>query len=457
MPSIADKGLPAFQRAVLSSAAVRARPGGPDAAAVIHLVAATSKTTGPLRLSLDPLRFFGGRPLKMRFLTPSPYDAATHEKAADTGDYSSLVQSLELPGGRVSMVELPAVKPWGLLVVEPALDETVTPWQPGIRYDERTRFAGTLEVRLDCATPDSDIRYTLDNTKPTPDSQLYTRPLRLRDSTTVQAAAFGPNGTQSIPAVARFDRAQGQPALSPDAAQLKQSLRLWLRADSLAHALPDGAPVRSWPGVVGPEATLPDSKLYSGEMATAPTFARAGLNGRSCVQFDGLANQMVIPGFANANLAGKAFTVFLVTQSDDGDFGVCGNGGNGNGGVPRLYLTRSRFYHDTLSRSIRVGPATPSLPIVSVYRHDGDRTASARANGIPGATDHDQPVVPAFGSGGNLAMPFWSSAVNHQGDIAEVIAYDRALTGTEIQAVEQNLAIRYGIGMRPLWRALGSE
>jgi hypothetical protein len=433
-------------------AVVRALPGKPDAPVVVHLVATEAGESGPVRLTLDPQRFFGGRSLKMRFLTPPPYDAAVHEKAAVTGDASSLVRSLELPGGRVAMVELPAVTSWGMLVVEPGNDNPETPWQPGLWCDEQTRFGGTLEIRLACATPGAHIRYTLDDTEPTTRSQPYTQPLRLPLATTVRALAFGPNGAASRPALARFERGDARPRLSPDAPALRDSLKLWLRAESLAAELPDGTAVRSWPAVAGPEAMLPAGKLYSGETPTPPRFSGTGLNGRSCVRFDGATHQMVIPGFANAHLAGKAFTVFLVTQSMDSDFGICGNAANGNGGIPRLYLTRGQYCYDTLDQAVEVGKLAPGLPAITVYRHDGVKTASARAGGIPGGTHLDRPVVPEFGSGGNLAIPFWSGKANHSGDIAEIIVYDRTLPDPEMEAIEEDLAVRYGIGMRPIWR-----
>lgn len=49
---------------------------------------------------------------------------------------------------------------------------------------------GGLLVKLDCLRPDVEVRYTLDATKPTAQSALYTRPLTLTGAKTINAATF---------------------------------------------------------------------------------------------------------------------------------------------------------------------------------------------------------------------------------------------------------------------------
>ncbi|MHB8903034.1 MAG: hypothetical protein ACYC6Y_30100, partial [Thermoguttaceae bacterium] len=168
------------------------------------------------------------------------------------------------------------------------------------------------------------------------------------------------------------------------------------------------------------------------------------------VRFDGVDDQLGAGGFANDWLGGKAFTAFLVTQSDDSLFGVGGNAENGSGGVPRLYLCRAAYHYDKLSEKVFVG-ATPGAASITVYQHDGRTTASARVDGRPAGRRDDLVVVGKFGSGGSLACPLWSGNANHSGDIAEIIAYDRQLTDAEIEAVEEDLAQRYGISAGWLW------
>lgn len=431
-------------------AVVRARPAEADASVVIHLVAATSEKTGPMRVMFDPRRFFGGRPLKLRFLAPAPYAAVAHERAEASRDFAPLSTTIELPSGRVSVVELPDVDPWGILVIEPASDKAATPWQPAVWCDEESRFGESLEVRLGCATRGAQIRYTLDGSEPAPTAALYERPFRLDSSTTVTAKAFGTDSAASPMVSSRFERAEARPRLTPDAAALKANLRLWLSAGMLAATLSDGAPIAHWPAVAGPGAALPTAKLLSGAAAASPAFVAALINGRPGVRFDGVDDQLTVPGFANACLAGKPFTVFLVTQSPDPNFGICGNAANGSGGIPRLYLTRGTFSYDRNIDSVPVG-ASPGTAAVTVYQHDGVKTASARCGGRVMGVRDDMPVVEHFG-GGNLAASFWTGHINHAGNLGEIIAYDRQLTAAEVEAVEEDLANRYGISDHPRWR-----
>lgn len=431
-------------------AVVRARPAETEAPVVVHLVAASPEPTGPVRLAFDPHRFFGDRPLKVRFLAPPPYAAAEHEQAETTGDYRALAPVTELVDGRVGMVELPAVSPWGMVVFEPGAEPAEPLWPPVIWGDERSRYTDTLVIRLETATPGAVVRYTLDGTEPGPTAVAYEGPLSLTETTTVRARAFDENGAASRVLSVRFERVAPRPRRAPDDAELVENLRLWLRADDLSATHADGEPVTSWPAVVGSSAVVPRASLPVGGPAEAPKFRREALAGRAAIWFDGIRSQLTVPGFANAHLAGRPFTVFLVSQSEDQEFGICGNGESGGGGVPRLYLTRGSFSYETLSRPSSVGPA-PGTPAVSVYRHDGARTAWLRCGGRNGEPEGERPVVAAFG-GGHLSMPFWSGNRGHAGAIAEIVVYDRCLTDPEVEAVEEDIAARQGLEHRLKWR-----
>ncbi|MFO7899716.1 MAG: hypothetical protein R6V58_11735 [Planctomycetota bacterium] len=100
----------------------RAKPGQNDAPVVLHLVewgGRPKRATVVLRLEA----FFGDRNLRAELLTPRPYDEAVHEKAEAHNDYSALVTPTELDVARkggAARVAVPALHPWGILVVSPA-------------------------------------------------------------------------------------------------------------------------------------------------------------------------------------------------------------------------------------------------------------------------------------------------------------------------------------------------
>ena len=430
-------------------AIVRAIPGDSDAPLVIHLVD-WSEEPQPFSLQLDPACCFGGRPLKIRLLQPTAFDGAAHAQAETSGDFSSLTLNTSLGEGFVSTVKVPALGPWGIVVIEPAASTSTGVWQPRIWADPDSYYANRLTVKMDCASTDAEIRYTTDGKAPTKKSKLYAAPIVLNASAAIQATAFAKS--QSSPtATAAFtkDEKAAKPLL-PSAKQLSRDLKLWLKADTLGKKLADGDAVSVWPAAVGPDAVVPTQKLYNGSAPAPATFVAQGINGQPAVQFDGVDDLLSISGFANKYLADKPLTIFLVTQSADGGFGICGNGLNGNGGNPRLYLTRSGFHYDVLNKPATLATAN-DRPSISTYTHDGRETISVYADGLLKDQQAGLPPVEQFG-GGHLALPFWGANKGHAGTIAEIVVFSRQLSDDELQGVTAFLAEKYGIRHQQRWR-----
>ena len=101
------------------SAFVRAKPGDAKAPVAIHLVEKENGTPATLRLSTA--RFFGKQKFKVTLREPLPYDAALHAQAENDKHYRSLLRETILPTtteGASTLVTVPALSPWGILVVE---------------------------------------------------------------------------------------------------------------------------------------------------------------------------------------------------------------------------------------------------------------------------------------------------------------------------------------------------
>jgi len=101
------------------SAWVRAQPGEKDAPVVIHLVDWNEPSA--FRISLRNAAFFPDRRFTIKLRTPAPYDTAAHAAAEDAQAYDSLVVSKPLDvesDGEWSHVSVPALTPWGMLVVQ---------------------------------------------------------------------------------------------------------------------------------------------------------------------------------------------------------------------------------------------------------------------------------------------------------------------------------------------------
>ena len=187
-------------------AVVRVQPGETDRA-VIHLVD-WSREPKPFRLTIDPTRFYGAtRKVRWRLLVPAVYDQAAHKRAETSGDYSQLVAEAASGEGMVNELSLPALHPWGVLVLEPTENVEAHLWKPAILG--KSRFIEETSVTIRCATEGATIRYTTDGTDPDANSQPYTNPVTLHESLVVKARAFGPNETSAV-SEARFVREESR-------------------------------------------------------------------------------------------------------------------------------------------------------------------------------------------------------------------------------------------------------
>ncbi|MBN2307829.1 MAG: hypothetical protein JXR94_02595 [Candidatus Hydrogenedentes bacterium] len=99
-------------------AVVRAVPRQVERPAVIHLVN-WADAPAPGTIVLDRERFFSGVS-RVTLITPKPYNAEAHAAAFDTGDYAPLVERTSLEVDDAGGVAVPALSPWGLLVVAPS-------------------------------------------------------------------------------------------------------------------------------------------------------------------------------------------------------------------------------------------------------------------------------------------------------------------------------------------------
>ena len=430
------------------SAVIRAIPGQDDAPVVVHLVD-WSDAPRPMQLMLDPSAFFGDKAFKLKLVVPAPYDKAAHEKAEQSREYHALSKTIALGGGYVASVSIPALSPWGLLIIEPDKTAHDGVWQPAVWADDMSCYRESIKVHIESASRGARIHYTIDGKTPTAASPQYSKPIELTESATVKSIAILPDGRTSVAASASFRKLANAPkSTPPDDSLLRTDLKLWLKADEMA--LQDAAPVKTWIASVGSNAVSEPHKTFDGILTQPPTFSADAINGHPAIRFNGVDDSLAVKGFANQYLVGKAFTVFMVTQSQTDAFGICGNGITGTGGNPRLYLQRSAFRYDVLNKSVNLHPSDAE-PTISVFMHDGDQTISAASNGVLSKPISGLPVVSEFGSGGNLAMPFWNGNKNCPGDIAEIVIFDRKLTDTERTGVEAYLADKYGIKYARRW------
>ncbi|MBN8218217.1 MAG: chitobiase/beta-hexosaminidase C-terminal domain-containing protein [Spirochaetes bacterium] len=403
---------------------IRAVPKNPEAPVVVHLLRTAPDPATGITLSFNPAAFFGGS-VKLRMITPIAYDAGPFSKASETKRFDALVETRVFADPSRTQFRLPPFDLWAMLVVEKDPNPLVQPYLSGERV-----FQGSQTVTL-VAAPGNEIRYTLDDREPGPKSPLYSAPLVIKKSLTIKARSFGPAGASAVASAAFTAKSAFDFAADP-------ALLLWLKADALAEA--DGAPVPEWKAAKGPSLTVPPTAFPDGATPVAPTLSAGGMGGKAAVSFSGNHDVLSAPGLLNEFGVSRAFTVFMVTRSDDPLFGFCGNMDNGNGGVPRFYATRGSLIYDQIPQSVNPSSSAGYVE-TTCYAMDPEGQVRAFKNGAASGSLSVKPVA-SFG-GGAFAMPFMSGNVCRKGMVSEVLVWNRCLSEDERASVTRYLMKKY--------------
>ena len=224
---------------------------------------------------------------------------------------------------------------------------------------------------------------------------------------------------------------------------------MWLRADDLHATHGDGQLVSFWPDVGGAaHARQPD-------LVRAPTFHRDVIGEHAVVRFTDDRLDIDVNYFPSGALERSVFAV-IATEDDAGH--IVGTNDSGNG-----YLTR---YGSGLASSdgapfVRIRNNSRG-PLVSADRATNDGTphivsgvarrfeTTLHINGHEEARGYDDTnsyrysrstIGAGNGANNNGMAEIWN------GDIAELMIFDRALTDEERRAVERYLSARYGVAL----------
>ncbi|HMB96224.1 MAG TPA: hypothetical protein VKK61_09320 [Tepidisphaeraceae bacterium] len=232
------------------------------------------------------------------------------------------------------------------------------------------------------------------------------------------------------------------------------NLAMWLKAD--AGTTVSSSALTSWADQSGNgHNATPDTN------SAAITLASNEINGLPAVQFNGSSQWMDIAGQV---LTSQQFTVFAVATDTGGD-GIAtfreifSNWTPGNG-AQSIFLgttgnlaqtTRAARFTDDLGGAN--DPNTPQLGVGQVPNNttivlSGESTASDATAYLDGTalgdrgsalTTRDPTTAYALGSQGTGGIELW------QGDIAEVIVYNSALSDADRNTVTLYLEQKYGV------------
>lgn len=228
-------------------------------------------------------------------------------------------------------------------------------------------------------------------------------------------------------------------AIAPRLPQTVPNLVLWLDASQVT-GLTDGAAVSAWPDASG--------RAHHATQASAanrPTYRSAALSGKAAMRFDGSDDYLRIAGTIVGGT--QARTVFFVARPDVvGNKGVVDLGNGTTLGAGFLVTPEYGVRVNGGSRLWLPSASTQTMQI-GVLQFTGTTTngISLWINGTlrsPSST-----IAATIQTSGSGSVGTWTAGPignnNFDGDIAEIIVYDRALSTTERQAVQQYLDTKY--------------
>jgi fibronectin type 3 domain-containing protein len=215
-------------------------------------------------------------------------------------------------------------------------------------------------------------------------------------------------------------------------------LRLWLKADA---GLTVGS-VPYWPDQSGVASRGAAQVTVSAQ----PVLVANALNGRPVVHFSGGQRLALPANLMDGASAGEGFVV-LKMATDNSDQGFWNLGPPGS---PQRYTNGSGYIEEDFGSNANYTVAKPGLPLTQYHlygvlakaglvqmRQNGRVFYTANANTVGFRPD---PVLGAGYPDGQAAL---------QGDIAEVIIYDRALGDAEREAVGRYLTAKYAFVSAP--------
>lgn len=288
--------------------------------------------------------------------------------------------------------------------------------------------------------PGASIYYTLDGSTPTTSSTLYTGQFTITSSKTIKAIAVQSFATSAV--ATTFIQIDSSTSLVP-----RSGLQLWLKADF--GVTKTGTNVEAWRDVSGTIGNATQSNSTK-----QPTFVASATNSLPAISFDGSSDYLELPT-TNPNWNSGA-SIFVVTKPISVTAGArfieFGNGSPDNNfylSQPSSTALSMYVYNMTTPSNVTssTGMATGAYQLAEAI-HSGSATGELLINGTTSAVN---PVanINIVSRTGNFIGSDYAHAALLNGEIAEIIIYNRPVTKTERRGLEAYLLGRYGILVTP--------
>lgn len=225
------------------------------------------------------------------------------------------------------------------------------------------------------------------------------------------------------------------PAFSPtDIA----GLQLWLDASQIT-GLVDNEPVTTWVDASG------NNRNAASSGTSRPLYKTNVLNGKPVLRFDGANDYMATPNVLNTDI----HTIFVIAKANGTEEDIIGSGSLISGDILIMRFTnlfRGHFWTNNSPNAVdSVGTETAAWTLYNqevnsaqiITRRNGIQDNAANIVGTKqGVT---RPIIV-----GNRTGVYSGGFLN--GDVAEVIVYNTALSTENRQLLETYLMTKYGIG-----------
>lgn len=221
-------------------------------------------------------------------------------------------------------------------------------------------------------------------------------------------------------------------------------LKLWLDATDATTITLNGSSVSEWRDKSGnafhfSQATANNQPSYTGT-----------INGKAAIAFDGTNDGLDRANVTNSTVADAtgacAFVVYEISGTDT-QYAVFRNLTNGSGHDRFNSTTFHSYFRTTRFASLSPAPPSSGKVMLTSSSNVAADTQTLRINGSASIT---QPCATTFaawrtqqGAAGTWSVGYDASYL--LGSVGEVIVVGRAMTSTEISAVEKYLASKYGI------------
>lgn len=283
--------------------------------------------------------------------------------------------------------------------------------------------------------PGDSLFFTTDGSNPTSSSTPYTVPVAINSSATIKAIAYA-SGVPSSVTTAYIDNDVNTLPVP------RSGLKLWLKGDF--GTVLSGSNITQWSDL---SSSAPANNATQGTAANQALIVNPALNGLPSGAFNGSSRRYTLANqFTNLTSGFALFAVMKPIATTTKTVFATGNAGPSNLVSLENVNTqvRANFYNGTTASSIITPTNTITLSkfwLVDVV-HNGAASASLAVNGdikVSGTvqnltnTARTQNVLGAD----NAQSAFWN------GELAELLVFDRAVTETERKNIQGYLFNKY--------------